>query len=111
MGNPLTRAGKRYRPIKILRRNVTTNVHNEEVPGAPTEVPTLASVLFVRASERLSSDETVAETEKRFILGPRPDPPTVKDAIEFDGRTYAILNVEEIGTREGWDIRGVARAE
>lgn len=111
MGNPLTRAGNFTRPIAILRRTTTTDDHNEEVEGEPTRVETLASVKPAPGTERFQSAETAAAAPMRFIIRYRPDPPTVKDAIELDGRAYAIASVTEIGTREGWEILATARAE
>lgn len=111
MGNPLTRAGKFNRPIAILRRVVTVNAHNEEIEGEPTRVETLASVMPAPGTERFQSVEMAASSPMRFVLRYRPDPPTVKDSIEFDGRTYAIASVTEIGTREGWEVLAEARAE
>jgi len=34
-----------------------------------------------------------------------------KDALVFEGRTYDIASVDEIGRREGFRIAAVARAE
>lgn len=111
MGNPLTRAGNFTRPIKILRRQVSANDYNEEVPGPPVEVGTLASVRPAPGVERFQSAERAAQAPMRFIIRYRPDPPTVEDSIELDGRAYAIASVTEIGTREGWEILATARAE
>lgn len=112
MGNPLTKAGNFTRPVTILKRAVTgTNSHNEEVAGAPTEIETLASVKPAPGTERFQSAEKAAEAPMRFVLRWRPGLLGVIDAIRFDGRVFEAVSVLEIGTREGIEVIGVARAE
>ena len=47
----------------------------------------------------------------RFVLRHRTGLITVKDSIRFDGRTYAVSSITEIGTREGLEVLAVARGE
>lgn len=112
MGNSLTRAGNFTRPVTILKRNVTgTNSHNEQTVGPPTEIETLASVKPAPGTERFQSAEKAAEAPMRFVLRWRPGLLGVIDAIRFDGRVFEASSVLEIGTREGIEVIGVARAE
>lgn len=113
MGNPLTRAGNFTRPVTILKRNVTgTNAHNEPTVGAPIEIETLADVRPLPGVERFQSAEKSAFARKRFIFRWRPELLGAIDAILFDGRTYeADAPPVEIGTREGIEVLGTARAD
>jgi head-tail adaptor len=110
-GNRLVMAGRLNRRVTILRRTVATNSLNEEIEGLPAKTETFAGVMPAPGTERFASAEMAAQAPMRFILRFRPDPPTVKDAIRFDGHDYAISSVTEIGTREGWEILAVARAD
>lgn len=111
MGNPLTRAGNFTRPVTILKRRVSTDSHNEEVEGLPDKVETLASVKPAPGTERFQSAERAAEAPMRFVLRWRGGLLGVIDAVLFEGRTYHASSVMEIGTREGIEVIGVARAE
>jgi head-tail adaptor len=109
--NKLLKSGDFNRAVTILRRNVTKNAHNEEVEGDPTEVETRARVTPAPGTERFASAENAAQAPMRFVIRWRPDPPSVEDSLEMDGRPYAISSVTEIGLHEGWEILAVARAE
>ena len=111
MGNRLTRAGQFTRPVTILRRTFTTNAHNEQVDGVPTEIPTLAAVSPAPGIERFGSAERAAEAPMRFIFRYRPGLLTVEDGLRFDGRVFAVSSVTEIGIREGLEVLAVTRAD
>lgn len=112
MGNPLTRAGNFDRRVTILRRNVTTNAHNEEIEGVPTEVGRWASVRPAPGTERFQSAEMAAEAPMRFVFRWEANLLTVKDSIRHDdGNIYAIAAIAEIGLREGIEVLATARAD
>jgi head-tail adaptor len=110
--NRLVAAGKRDRPVTILRRTFTTDAHNEEIEGMPTSKTRFASVKPSPGTERFQSAETAASAPMRFVFAYEPDLVRVTDSIEHDdGRTYAVASVTEIGRREGWEVLATARGE
>jgi len=97
-----------------LRRFTST----QDVYGDPVE--TWADLATVWASRRrASARETLAAAEVSAaitdIFEIRRDSAwsnlSPKDALVFEGRTYDIASVDEIGRREGFRIAAVARAE
>lgn len=92
---------------------MTTNALNEQVATWSTIATVWASANPVSDGERLRAGETIADRMVRFQIRYSPDVADVdpRDQVVFDGRTYDISGVKEIGRREGLEITGTARGE
>lgn len=102
------RAGKLDKEISVGRR---TDVVDEYGTPRPTWTPlaTLrAEVLQQSAREFFAngaaSTETLAVFKTRFVAGL-----TSSDQITYDGKTYDITEVKEIGRRRGLELHAVSR--
>lgn len=112
MGNKLLEAGRLDRRVTILRAGAgTLDTFGEMVPGEATETETWASVRPAPGTERFASAENAATATMRFVFRWREDLVRVTDTLLFDGRTYNIASVTEIGRREGLEVLATARAE
>lgn len=50
------------------------------------------------------TEETTKEATQVVQIRHRPDVPTVADRAIFEGRSWAVHGIAEIGRREGWEI-------
>ncbi|MDB5659559.1 MAG: phage head-tail adaptor, putative, family [Cypionkella sp.] len=100
-------AGKLDRIITVQRGVETV------LPG---RVPTIAwtNLLTVRAEVREQNADEIAtgfgqaEAETLiFVVRWHPTPITTGDRILFQGRTYDLKAITEIGRRDGWKLRAV----
>jgi SPP1 family predicted phage head-tail adaptor len=110
----LIRAGDLDRRIRIERASSTQD------PGSGENVETWTALATVWASkrdvsdrERIAAAEVQAEITTRFIIRYSSTVASVnpKDRIIFDGRTYGIEAVKEVGRREGIELTAAARAD
>lgn len=101
------------RRITIQRGTATRDATNSEVLSWSNFVTLSASRRTASARERLAAQEVGAEIEQVFATRWTPTAATVnpKDRLVFDGRTYDIASVEEIGRRDGLLIKAIARAD
>lgn len=107
-------SGKLDRRITLERFTYTTD------PGSGEQVKTWSTLATVWAakrdvsdSERVASAEVSAEISTRFQIrwdGSWSDL-NPKDRVVYDGRTYDIVGVKELGRREGLEISANARAD
>ena len=106
-------AGRLDRRVTLKRRKSGVNDFGEPVDEWTTLVTVWANVAPVSDGERWRAGETLAAKACRFtirwsikvsVLDPR-------DQIEYDGRTWDIQGVKEIGRREMIEITAAARAE
>lgn len=107
-------AGKRNRRIVIQRATTTQDAGSgENVETWATLATEFAEMMPLSDSERLKAAEISAEISVRFRLAWKSSLSTVnpKDRLTFDGRTFDIWGVKEIGFREGIEISANARAD
>lgn len=102
------------RTIRIERATITQD------PGSGENVETWGDLATVQAGkhdvsdrERLAASEVQAELTTRFTIRWDSTVASVnpKDRVIFEGRTYNIVAVREIGRREGLEISASARAD
>lgn len=107
------RAGKLDRRVTLERFTTTTDSYNEPVKSWATLAVRSASFEPVSDGERMRSSEVTATASARFQIRHSTVVADLnpKDRLIFDGVTYQILNVKEIGRREGIEISAVARAD
>lgn len=72
-----------------------------------------ASVVPVSDGERMRAGETLGSKQSRFTIRYSSTVANVdpKDRIVFDGKTYDVNGVKEVGRREYLEITATARAE
>jgi len=106
-------AGPLDRRIVLKRRKTGTNEFGEPLDEWTMLATVWASVIPVSDGERWRAGETLAAKLCRFtirysskvaVLDPR-------DQIEYDGRTWDIQGVKEMGRRQMIEITAAARAE
>lgn len=104
-------AGDLDRRIVIQRYTVTRDEYNAEVPAWTDLATRWAKYEPVSDGERLRAGERASEIGARFTirwsqvladLNP-------KDQVIFQGRTYPITRVKEIGRRVGLEITVTGR--
>lgn len=102
--------GKMDRRITIQRFTTTKNAFNEDVE-AWTDVRTVwAEAKPYRGSERFAAAEVAGSAVTTFVMRHWPDL-TPKDRISYDGKTWDIHHVREIGRRRGSEADCTARSE
>jgi SPP1 family predicted phage head-tail adaptor len=106
-------AGDLNRRITILRSRREFDGLQHRA-GAPEEFVTRwASATPVRDGERFAGGETQASLTMRFVVRYDAQTATIDptDLVEYDGRTFGIAGVKEVGFREGVEISATARTE
>lgn len=107
-------AGNRDRRISIERFVATENDLGEEIKTWSEIVVggIWAQVRAVSDGERWKAGEISAQKTSRFVIlfSAAPDVGP-KDRIQYDGGTYNILAVKELGHREGLEITAATRTD
>lgn len=106
-------AGKMDRRITIQRATITRDEYNAEVPGWADLATVWASYEPIKDGERFRAGERAAELSARFHIrySSQVSGVTAKDRLTFEGRTFEIEHVKEIGRREGLELTTVGRAD
>jgi SPP1 family predicted phage head-tail adaptor len=106
-------AGRLDRRISILRATPAADEFNEQVETWGTLAVVWAHATPVMDAERQRAGETLASKSYRFTIRYSSQVADVdpRDRVTFDGRTYDVQGVKEIGRREGLEITATARAE
>lgn len=106
-------AGKMDRRITIQRATITRDEYNEEVPGWADLATVWASYEPIKDGERFRGGERAADLSARFQIRYSATSATItaEDRLIFEGRTYEIEHVKEIGRREGLELTSVGRAD
>jgi SPP1 family predicted phage head-tail adaptor len=105
--------GRLDRRITIERATTAANDFNEPVQTWATLTEVWAHAAPVMDAEKVRAGETLALKSYRFTIRYSAivadvDP---RDRLTFDGRTFDIAGVKEIGRRQGLEITATARAE
>lgn len=105
--------GKLDRRLRIDRYSVTRDALNNPVEGWAPFITVATSKLDVSDRERFAAKQLGADITTRFEIRYSVSAATVnaKDRIVFEGRTFDIFGVKEIGRREGFEISATARAD
>lgn len=106
-------AGELDRRITLKRASITRAPSGAEVKTWSTLKSLWASRRRASARETLASAEIAAAVTDVFEVrwGSAWADLSPTDRLVFEGRTYDIASVDEIGRREGLRINAVARAE
>jgi len=106
-------AGRLDRRITLQQATITYDALNNPAQTWSTLATVWASKMDIRDSERVAAQEVGADITTRFQIRYSDAVSDInpKDRLTFDGRTYEIVNVKEIGRREGLEISAVARID
>ena len=104
-------AGSLDRRIALQRATITRDEYNAEVSTWATFATRAASYEPVPDGEKFRAGERASEISARFVIrwSQAVKDTSPKDQLIFDGRTYAVTRVKEIGRREGLEITAVGR--
>ena len=107
------KAGRLDRRITLERFSTTVDAYNEPVKAWGVLAVRWASYEPISDGERFRAAETQASASARFQIrwSTAVSDLNPKDRLSHDGVTHQILNVKEIGRREGIEITAVARAD
>ncbi len=106
-------APKLDRRIILQRFTSTVDAYNEPVKTWATLATRWASYEPLSDGERFRAGETAADASARFVIrwSDAVSDLNPKDRLTFEGVTYQILRVKEVGRREGLEITTSARAD
>jgi len=106
-------AGALDRRITIQTYAITRNADNEPVEGFTDLATVWASVNYVSDAERVRAAEVGASISVRFQIRYSATVAGIdaKDRVVFEGKTFDISGVKEIGRREGLEISAAAAAD
>lgn len=107
------RAGELDRRITLQRAVTTRDDFNAPVETWLDLARVWAKFTPVNDGERFRAGERAAEVQARFLIRYSSQVADVspKDRLIFDGRTYAISHVKEVGRREGLEITAGGRGD
>ncbi len=98
------------RYIALQRRSLAAaNVHGEQVESWATYASVWAEKLEGGGREAFVAQTTYASTDMRFRIRHRTDV-LVTDRIDYDGKSFDIIGINEIGRREGLELFARAAA-
>jgi len=106
-------AGKLDRRIRIEQPQLAKNAAGEKTrTWIPLALNVAAGIAFPSTRQAMSGQQLVSEIDATFTLRYRTDLAPKEDRrIVFDGRTYRIKGVREIGRRVGLEVDCTTRAE
>lgn len=106
-------AGKLDRKIVLQRFTSTTDDYNEPVKTWSTLATRAASFTPISDGERFRAGETAATASARFVIRYSSAVADLnpKDRLTFEGDTWQILHVKQLGRREGLEISATVRAD
>lgn len=106
-------AGKLDRKIVLQRSTDARDEYNEPVKTWATLATRSASYEPLSDGERFRASETAANASARFVIRYSAAVADLnpKDRLTFDGDTWQILHVKELGRREGLEILAGVRAD
>jgi len=106
-------AGQLDRRILVQRAITATDGFGGQTQTWQTIASVWASVTPISDGERFRAGEWAADITTRFAIRWSAIAKTIdaKDRLIFDGRTFEIYGVKELGHRDGVEITGAARGE
>lgn len=108
------RASELDRQIEIQRAIFARDSFNNAVPTSWNSFAKVrAKKLNVSDGERIAAQEVGADITLRFQIRWNSKVATInaKDRIVFEGKTYGILGVKELGRRVGREITATTRID
>ncbi len=105
--------GKLDRRITLQQATVTYDALNNPVQTWVDLATVWAARMDLSDTERVAAAEVGAAMTTRFQIRYSEQVAVInpKDRLTFDGRTYEIVNVKEIGRREGLELTAAVRTD
>lgn len=106
-------AGALDRRIALMQYGISYNADNEPIEGYTTLATVWASATPVSDGEKVRAAEVGASISMRFQIRYSSTVASLnpKDCVVYDGKTFDISGVKEIGRREGLEISAAAAAD
>jgi len=106
-------AGALDRRITLQRYGVTYNADNEPIEAWSTLATVWASVQYASDGEKARAGQVGAVVSVRFQIRYSPTVAEVdaKDRVAYEGKSFNIAGVKELGRREGLEISAMATAD
>ena len=103
--------GKLDRLVTIVApvQPATTDEWNETTGPPPTRTQAWAAIKTAPGTERFQSGENLALAPLRFFFRWRQDLVRPDFQIEYDGLTFDVKSVEEVGRRQLLQVGAVAK--
>lgn len=100
------KAGPLDRRITWQRATTTRDVLGQPHPEWSTLFETWCAKVTLRPFVAVApgTEETVKEQTQVVQIRKRPEVPSAADRAIFEGRTWAVHGISEIGRGEGWEI-------
>ena len=107
------RAGEMDRRVQFQRAAILDDGFSETEAFANHGKPMWAKKTDVSDAERLRAGEVQAMLTARFVVRwtAFTSDLTPKDRIQYDGKSFRIFGIKEIGRREGLEITAGARVD
>jgi SPP1 family predicted phage head-tail adaptor len=103
-------AGSMDRRITIQGVSLADDGYGGQVETWSTVAEVWAQFLPGGGNEKFASAQVYAETQARFRIRWRSGL-SPKNRITFDGKTWDVLAVDEVGRKEGLELKVKARAD
>lgn len=103
------RSGRLDRTITIETNTPTQNSFGELIDSWATLATVPAQYIPARGGERFTAQQVYGQSVATFKIRYRTDV-DVEDRITFDSKTWDILDIRELGRREGLEIDAKAEA-
>ena len=101
-------AGRLDRQVKFIRATEVSNDYNEEVPTYTELFTTFAQVIELTGREKYEGDQKQNRTDIKLKIRFRTDF-TTEDRFVYNGETYDITSIQELGKRDGLFVFGNIR--
>lgn len=107
------KAGLRDRRITIERKTATQNTYGEEIVTWAELTTVWAQVLPVTGRESYTEDQfqSFADTKFNVLYSNTTRTLTTEDRVQYRGRTFDIVSVNEIGRLRAVEILAYASTE
>lgn len=107
------KSGDLDRRITLTRRSGGVNAFNDPVDTWATVATVWASETPISDAERLRAGQTLAQRSSRFVVRYSTTTASVtpRDRISYDGATWDINGIKEIGRFVGYEITATTRAD
>lgn len=107
------KAGRLDRRIRVQRKAATQNEFGEPVYTWSDYLTVWAQAKPISGAETFAASQFQAKADIQFLIrwSNASQTITTLDRVAFDGRTFDIVSVDEVGRREGLQILGYTVAE
>lgn len=106
----MIRAGTLDRRITIQHKTVTTSPDGGQIETWADLATVWANARPLKSDEKFGDQQLIATSLTTFTIRYRSDL-TVQDVIKYNGRIWDILDIREVGRRQGLELDTKARTD